>query len=113
MAALRNVVAEAAERENPSLLYRLSFNQGEVIEPEECRWLAAQRRAADRDAVARDDENSEELVGLIDELAAFCEWSETRWILQFWQPGGANARVPASTKTTRFASRPDPCPGGG
>ena len=77
MADLRAVVAGGACDEHADTLANLRFNDGLRVAPDECRWIADRLRAVDRDAILRREPGPRELLGLVDELAAFAELCAT------------------------------------
>ena len=71
MAGLRKVVGGVAAGKQADTLAKLSSNDGTGVEPEECRWIARQLRAADRVAIGAREPEPEELFGLMDDLESF------------------------------------------
>jgi hypothetical protein len=72
MGDLRRVVSNGLGGEGAATLHKLAFNDGERVEPEECRWLARHLRRADHRALAAAEPEPGELLGLMDELERFC-----------------------------------------
>ena len=75
MSALRKVIRQARgphAADETDVLWALSLNDEEVIGPAQCAWLAERLGNANREMIHADDPNPEELLEMVEELAAFC-----------------------------------------
>lgn len=73
MADVRGVIASVTGGERDGLLARLSINEGELVEPAECTYLASRLRSLDRGAIVTGTPEPVELLGFIDEFVEFCD----------------------------------------
>ena len=75
MTALRKVIRAAdlpRRTDEGEVLWTLSVNDELVVTPAQSSWLAERLRNADREKIQADDPEPEELLAMVDELAAFC-----------------------------------------
>src|SRR4051812_20091092 len=77
MADLRAGLVGVAGDDPGATVRKLGFNDGLRVERDECRWIADRMRLVDRDAILRREPGPEELLDLMDQLAAFAELCAT------------------------------------
>src|SRR2546430_14989939 len=71
MAALRELLIEVADADRGTPVALLVFNDGTLVDPDDCRWIANNLRAVDRRAVSGRRPEPDELLRLVDGVAAF------------------------------------------
>src|SRR4051812_320508 len=72
MADVRELLIEVADADHGTPVARLIFNNGSLVEPDDCRWIARPLRAVDREAVMPSRPSPDELLAIVDEFADFC-----------------------------------------
>src|SRR3954466_15681711 len=73
MADVRELLIEVANADYGTPVARLIFNDGSLIEPDQCRWIARHLRALDRNEVLRRRPSPDELLAIVDQFAHFCD----------------------------------------
>jgi hypothetical protein len=87
MADLRAIIRAAPSppyAREAEVLLALSVNDEDLVTPEECRWLAARVRNADRERVRREVREPEGVLELVDAFAAFCDACARRGGFEVW-----------------------------
>lgn len=81
MTDLRRVIATTKlppSSDEAEVLHALTWNEEDVVTPEQCAWLAERLANADRQRILAEEPGPDELLGLIDALREFCVRCSTR-----------------------------------
>ena len=84
MAALRELLIEVADADRGTQVALLVFNDGTLVDPDDCRWIANNLRAVDRRAISVSRPEPDELLELVDGFAAFCDECATFGGFEVW-----------------------------
>jgi hypothetical protein len=66
------------------ILGSLSWNDGDLVTPGQCRWIAARLANVDHARIMAEEPEPEELLRLVDEVKAFCERCSERGGFEVW-----------------------------
>src|SRR2546430_17590139 len=69
MAALRELLIEVADADRGTPVALLLFNDGTLVDQDDCRWIANNLRAVDRGAISARRAAPDEPISLLAELA--------------------------------------------
>ena len=75
---------DAAGPEFTGPLAKLAHNDGERVEPDECRWIVRHLGGIDRAAIPTSEPEADELVGLMDAFERFCGQCAARGGFEVW-----------------------------
>lgn len=62
-----------ARDDEAEVVDKLCWNHGDLVTPQECVWIAARLANTNRERILADEHEPERLLGLADEVQAFCE----------------------------------------